>query len=94
MRPDCFPCSTAGEDCPKGACIHKNIIHETYCITCEKDRVEPEKNRGEEKKKVKKVDYKPIHIGETYRSKYERGKNIEKIYTTKEKQHMLHHILD
>ena len=43
-RIDCLICSTS--NAKKGSCRKRNVLYETYCITCEKDAIE--KERGDE----------------------------------------------
>ena len=44
MREDCLMCKTAENECDKGKCYRRNIMYETFCITCqeniEKENVE------------------------------------------------------
>ena len=43
QRPDCWLCSSAGEEGPKGACKQRSVLYETYCETCgEIEKVEEE----------------------------------------------------
>ena len=44
-RADCLLCSSTGEDERKGLCRRRNVVYETYCITC----YEKEKGRKKEK---------------------------------------------
>ena len=43
-RKDCLLCSSAGEEERRGMCKRKNVVYETYCITC----YENEKNKKDE----------------------------------------------
>ena len=40
-RDDCIICST--KDSKKGSCRPRNVLHETYCITCKKEKEAREK---------------------------------------------------
>ena len=31
QRPDCWPCSSAGNEDPKGSWRQRSVIYETYC---------------------------------------------------------------
>ena len=44
-RQDCLLCSSASEDDKKGVCKRRNVVYETYCITC----YEREKGKKDER---------------------------------------------
>ena len=46
-RLDCLPCKSAGEEELKGACKRRNVIYETYCITCQEEIEKVEKEKEE-----------------------------------------------
>ena len=46
-RLDCLPCKSAGEEGLKGACKRRNVIYETYCITCQEELEKIEKEKEE-----------------------------------------------
>ena len=35
-REDCLICGSAGEKERKGKCKRRNVVYETYCLTCNK----------------------------------------------------------
>ena len=49
MREECWNCSELNEGSKKGACYKKNIVYETYCITCQE--IEEEEKEREDKRK-------------------------------------------
>ena len=57
-RADCLPCKSAGEDGVKGSCKRRNVIYETYCISCqeiiEKDEEKKEIELGEKNENKRK----------------------------------------
>ena len=59
-REDCLICCSTGEEGKKGKCKRRNVVYETYCITCrekeEKERQEKElKENSEEKDLPEKI---------------------------------------
>ena len=59
-REDCLICCSAGEEEKKGKCKRRNVVYETYCITCrekeEKERKDKElKENTEEKELPEKI---------------------------------------
>ena len=45
-RKDCLICNT--ESSKKGSCKRRNVLYETFCITCQNEREERERKYGEE----------------------------------------------
>ena len=45
-RDDCIICKT--ETSKKGSCRRRNVLYETFCITCQKDKEEKERLYGGE----------------------------------------------
>ena len=109
QRPRCLICSTKqktekdlGQDCSL-----RNIVYETWCLTCEKRNIEKimkeeedfdyenEKEREEERKRrlgnIKKYKY----IGESSRSAYERGIEHQNDWENlKDDSHMVKHYIE
>ena len=60
-REDCLICNTTLLEHKKGLCKKRNVIYETYCITCHKnemyesERLELEKLIGSDKKSLKVI---------------------------------------
>ena len=53
-RPDCLPCSSAGENEKKGQCKKKSVVYETYCMTCMEN--EEESALGAEEKEPQALE--------------------------------------
>ena len=100
-RPQCLLCQTKqktgknlGQDCHT-----RNLVYETWCMTCYKKDVEEieQKYDGDEKKKksMKEKIKKHLYVGKTARSVYERAfehqYDVEQLKTS---SHMLRHLLE
>ena len=46
-REDCLLCESANENEKKGLCKRRNIVYETYCITCKENEKRKEKEEKE-----------------------------------------------
>ena len=49
-REDCIICST--ENNKKGTCRRRNVLYETYCVTCEKEEKEKERKLESKGEKI------------------------------------------
>ena len=95
-RDDCWSCSETNRGGKKGDCFKKNIVYETYCITCKEieEKEENEKEEKEKKENNRKKDFKVKYIGESARSLYERSiEHMDDFNSLSEKSHMLKHYL-
>ena len=55
-RMDCLVCSTTGEEERKGLCRRRNVVYETFCITCyEKER------KDIEEKEIYRINCENVH---------------------------------
>ena len=100
-RAGCLLCDTkkyTGKNL-RQECEKRNLVYETYCITCEEreiERIETE-TEGDEKMRKSRIEkikrYK--YIGETCRSVYERAlEHLSDMEQLKPGSHLLQHILD
>ena len=56
MREDCWNCSEENVGGKMGACYKKNIVYETYCITCQENEEKEEKEKREKEKKEREEE--------------------------------------
>ena len=84
-RADCLPCKSAGENGAKGSCKRRNVIYETYCISCqeiiEKDEEKREielREKNGSKRKRENIDGEKIK--ENYKQKDYKIKYIGESY--------------
>ena len=97
----CLICETKKKEGKTNSqdCHRRNIVYQTYCMTCqkrqdaeieEKYKEEGKKRIEEEKRKAKRF----IYIGESNRSGYERGfEHQNDVGGCKTSSHMLRHLL-
>ena len=100
-RKGCLLCQTKlrteknlGQDCHK-----RNLVYETWCITClerEEEQIEREHAGNKEKIKEEKSKIKKfLYVGETARSIFERAiEHHNDIAQLKTSSHMLRHLLE
>jgi hypothetical protein len=99
-RPGCLLCSTkqyTGKN-KRQECSKRNLVYQTYCITCkERDSERIKEMNGDNKKSQELIKNMKIYkyIGETSRSCYERSQEHQNdMEQLKPSSHFLRHALD
>ena len=99
-RENCLLCKTkvTHEEVRRQDCTRRNIVYETWCLSCEKrDKEKIEAEEEDEKIREEKIRRMPLYkyVGETARSAFERGIEHHNDYEgLKIDSHMLKHYLE
>ena len=82
-REDCLICGSAGEKEKKGKCKRRNVVYETYCITCAEKE---EKERNEKEKEIEKEAEREVNVEKENKNKKKRKREEDNANKDKEKR--------
>ena len=100
LRGGCLHCKTKTKTgkLTSQCCKKRNVVYETWCISCEEEAIKEIEEQGDDEKvKRKKLDniQKYKYIGESCRSTFERGfEHAHDLEQLNPKSHMLRHCIE